>query len=266
MGEPSLHATTSGERGPRVAFCHGLFGQGRNWNQIAKGLADVCRPTLLDMPDHGRSPWTERFDYLDAAGLVAESLRAIDPDEPWIVVGHSMGGKIAMLVALTDPDLVERLAVVDISPEATTSFTEFETYISGMQAMDLDAIETRAEADAALQDAAPNPGVRGFLLQNLRRDGDGWRWQPNIEVLGRDIAELGGWPSDEISELPPFDGPVLWLSGEQSSYVTDDNDAEMRRLFPRVRHVSVKDAAHWVHSEQPEVTTQILRALITTGR
>lgn len=266
MGAADLHATTSGDSGPRVAFCHGLFGQGRNWNQIAKGLSDVCRPTLLDMPDHGRSSWTERFDYLEAARLVAQTLRAIDPDEPWIVVGHSMGGKIAMLVALTEPELVERLCVVDISPEATTSFSEFETYIAGMQAMDLDAIETRAQADEAMQEAAPDPGVRGFLLQNLRRDGEGWRWQPNIEVIGRDIAAIGGWPSDDIGELPPFDGPVLWLSGERSSYVSDDNHAEMRRLFPRVRHVTVKGAAHWVHSEQPEVTIQSLRALITSGR
>ncbi|HIZ98216.1 MAG TPA: alpha/beta fold hydrolase [Candidatus Janibacter merdipullorum] len=265
MAMPSLHAISSGEAGPRVAFCHGLFGQGRNWNQIAKGLADICRPTLLDMPDHGRSPWTERFDYVDAAALVAESLRAIDPDEPWIVVGHSMGGKIAMLLALTEPELVERLCVVDISPEATTSFSEFETYIAGMEAMDLDRIETRADADAALRDAAPDPGVRGFLLQNLRREGDGWRWQPNIEVIGRDIATIGGWPAERVRQLPPFVGPVLWLSGERSSYVIDDNDAEMRRLFPRVRHVTVKDAAHWVHSEQPEVTIQALRAFITSG-
>lgn len=263
MSDPVLHSSTSGEKGPRVAFCHGLFGQGRNFTQIAKGLSDICRPTLLDMPDHGRSPWTERFDYVEAAGLVARSLREIDPDEPWVLVGHSMGGKIAMVLALTEPDLVDRLAVVDISPATTDSFTEFETYIAGMQAMDLDTIESRADADEALQEAAPNPGVRGFLLQNLRRDGEGWRWQPNIELLGRDIAAIGGWPADAVSQLPPFEGPVLWLSGERSPYVAEDNDAEMRRLFPRVRHVRVKDAAHWVHSEQPEVTTQALRALIT---
>lgn len=266
MSDPVLHTSTSGEEGPRVAFCHGLFGQGRNWTQIAKGLSDICRPTLLDMPDHGRSPWTERFDYVEAAELVARSLRAIDPDAPWVVVGHSMGGKIAMLLALTEPELVDRLAVVDISPAPTESFTEFETYIAGMQAMDLDAIETRAEADEAMAEAAPDPGVRGFLLQNLRRDGDGWRWQPNIEVIDRDIAAIGGWPTDAVSRMTPFEGPVLWLSGERSPYVTEDNHAEMRRLFPRVRHVRVKGAAHWVHSEQPEVTIRSLRALITADR
>ena len=260
---PTLHAISSGDSGPRVAFCHGLFGQGRNWNQIAKGLADICRPTLLDMPDHGRSPWTERFDYVAAGDIVADNLRAIDPDEPWIVVGHSMGGKIAMILALRHPDLVTRLAVVDIPPAPTTSVSEFETYIAAMQAMDLDAIETRADADAAMQEAAPSRSVRGFLLQNLRRDGDGWHWQPNLEVIGRDIAAIGGWPAEEIAGLPPFEGPVLWLSGERSGYVTDESDTQMRRLFPSVRHVRVKNAGHWVHSEQPEVTTAALRALIT---
>lgn len=266
MSELTLHATTSGDSGPRVAFCHGLFGQGRNWNQIAKGLSDIARPTLLDMPDHGRSPWTERFDYVGAADIVADSLRAIDADEPWIVVGHSMGGKIAMLLTLAHPQLVDKLCVVDISPAPTTSFTEFETYIEAMQAMDLDTIESRADADAAMQEAAPDPGVRGFLLQNLRRDGSGWRWQPNLEVIGRDIAAIGGWPQDDVATLAPFDGAVLWLSGERSRYVTDDNLAEMRRLFPKVRPVGVKDAGHWVHSEQPEVTIAALRALIASER
>ncbi|WKV16443.1 alpha/beta fold hydrolase [Janibacter limosus] len=266
MSSPTLHAVSSGDTGPRIAFCHGLFGQGRNWTQIAKGLTDIARPTLLDMPDHGRSGWTDRFDYVADADIVADTLRGIDADEPWVVVGHSMGGKIAMLLALRHPELVSRLCVVDISPAATTSFTEFETYIAAMQAMDLDAIESRADADAAMQEAAPDAGVRAFLLQNLRREGSGWRWQPNLEVIGRDIATIGGWPQDEIAGLAPFDEPVLWLSGARSRYVTDEDEAQMRRLFPRMRHVTVKDAGHWVHSEQPEVTVAALRALITPDR
>ena len=135
-----------------------------------------------------------------------------------------------------------------------------------MQAVDLAAVSKRADVDAGLAPAVPEASMRGFLLQNLRREGDGWRWQPNIEVIGRDIATIGGWPTDVVGRLAPFEGPVLWLSGERSPYVTEDNHAEMRRLFPRVRHVRVKDAAHWVHSEQPEVTIQSLRVFITGGR
>ena len=135
-----------------------------------------------------------------------------------------------------------------------------------MQAMDLGSITTREQADEAMREAAPDPGVRAFLLQNLRREGDGWRWQPNLEVIGRDIATIGGWPTDEVAGLAPFDKTVLWLAGERSLYVTDDDLAEMRRLFPRVRLVTVKGVGHWVHSEAPEVTLQALRALITSSR
>lgn len=266
MSTVTLYSTSSGASGPRVAFLHGLFGQGRNWTQIARGLADISRPTLFDMPDHGRSGWTQRFDYIGAAEIVAQQMRDIDAQEPWIVVGHSMGGKIAMLVALLHPDLVSRLAVIDISPSPTDDVSEFETFIAGMQAMDLDTIHTRQDADEALSAAAPSRSVRGFLLQNLRREGDTWSWQPNLELLARDIAEVGGWPGEEVATLAPFDEPVLWLSGERSPYVTEESQREMRRLFPRVRHVLVKNAGHWVHSEQPEVVITALRALITTSR
>ena len=117
MSSPSrssgLHTTSYGETGARIVFCHGLFGQGKNWTRIAKELAASHRVTLVDMPDHGRSAWSERFDYLDAADRVAGLLAA---DDPVALVGHSMGGKIAMLLALRHPELVARLAVVDVSP------------------------------------------------------------------------------------------------------------------------------------------------------
>ena len=266
MTEPRLHTRTLGESGPRVAFCHGLLGQGRNWTTIAKNLADVCRPTLIDMPDHGHSPWSERITYPDAAAQVAETLETIDSDSPWTLVGHSMGGKTAMVLALTRPDLVDRLAVVDISPASTSSFTEFETYLDAMLGMDLGSLESRADADEAMREAAPHPTIRGFLLQNLRREGEGWRWLPNLEGLRRDIAAIGGWPGEDLTGVAPFAGPVLWLAGANSPYVTDETAPAMRELFPRVRQVTVKDAGHWVHSEQPEVTTSALRALITGGR
>jgi pimeloyl-ACP methyl ester carboxylesterase len=255
----SLHTTEHGDHGPRIVLCHGLFGQGRNWTQIARTLADRHRVTLVDLPHHGRSDWSDRFSYLDMADQVATLL---DADDPVTLVGHSMGGKAAMVLALRHPALVERLCVVDVSPTAYAHGSEFRGYVEAMRAMDLDALAGRGDADEALAPAVPNPGVRSFLLQNLRRDGSDWRWQPNLEVLGRDLDDVAGWPADDLAGCAPYDGPVLWIAGADSHYVTDEHAAAMERLFPRVRRVTIKGAGHWVHSEQPAVFVEVLRRFL----
>ena len=259
-----LHTTELGTSGSRVVFCHGLFGQGRNFTAIAKQLSDRHRVSLVDMPDHGRSPWSDRFDYLAAADQVAELL---SPDDPVALVGHSMGGKTAMLVALRHPELVERLVVVDVSPVAYDHASEFDGYIKAMQAIDLDSLEGRAQAEDALREAVPSPTVRGFLLQSLRRDGhaasgERWRWLLNLELLGRDLDEITGWPEAALAGTPPYQGPVLWVGGADSAYVHPDYVAAMDHWFPRNRRVTVKGAGHWVHSEQPEVFVEVLKRFL----
>jgi pimeloyl-ACP methyl ester carboxylesterase len=251
--------TRLGDEGPVVAFCHGLFGQGKNWTQVAKDLSRDHRVLLLDMPNHGRSPWTETFDYLDLADRVAGTLKA--ENTPVALVGHSMGGKIAMVLALRHPELVERLVVVDVSPAAYSSGREFVGYIETMRALDLSTLERRDEADAALREAVPNTTVRSFLLQNLRRGDDGWSWQVNLDLLGDEMAALVGWPDEELGDAL-YDGPVLWVGGALSDYVTDEHAPEMDRRFPRNRRVMVKDAGHWVHSQQPAVLTEVLRRFL----
>jgi pimeloyl-ACP methyl ester carboxylesterase len=253
----SLHTKDLGDSGSRVVFCHGLFGQGRNWTQVGKELARDHRVTLVDMPHHGRSSWPESFDYVDVADQVA---RLLDAGDPVTLVGHSMGGKAAMALALRHPELVARLCVVDVSPvDYGPRAGEFRGYVDAMQGMDLDAVTTRAEADAALAGAVPNPTVRSFLLQNLRRDGYGWRWQANLDVLGRDLAALAGWPAERLADAAPYDGPVLWVAGATSPYVEEEYADVMQGYFPRVRRVTIKDAGHWVHSEQPETFLHVLR-------
>lgn len=253
MTTPSLHTTRLGAQGSPVVFCHGLFGQGKNWTQIAKALADRHRVTLVDMPNHGRSAWTDRLDYVEMADAVAGLL-----DESTALVGHSMGGKAAMLAALRHPERVERLCVVDVSPVAYRGSDEFRGFIDAMLGMDLEAIESRSDADAALAAAVPDAGVRGFLLQNLRREHGGWRWLPNLEVLRRDLDELRGWPETDAV----YEGPVLWIAGADSDYVRDDYREAMEARFPRVRRVTVKGAGHWVHSAQPAVVTGLLERFL----
>jgi pimeloyl-ACP methyl ester carboxylesterase len=255
----ALHTTTLGDSGPLVAFCHGLFGQGKNWTTIAKAVAVDHRVVLVDMPHHGRSPWRDHFDYVDVADQVAELFSAGDPVA---LVGHSMGGKASMVLALRHPELVERLCVVDVSPVAYRSRSEFAGYIEAMQALDLTSLERRSDADAGLVEAVPDPTIRSFLLQNLRRDGDTWAWQPNLAVLGRDLDQLGGWPEEALAGTPPYDGRTLWVAGQESRYVRDEFGAAMDQYFPRNRRVTIKGAGHWVHSEQPAVFVEVLRRFL----
>lgn len=256
-----LHITTLGETGSRVVFCHGLFGQGKNWTTVAKTLADRHRVLLVDMPNHGRSAWTPEVDYVAMADQVAGLLSA---DDPVALVGHSMGAKIAMLVALRHPELVARLCVVDMSPVSYPPHRDFTDFVTAMRAVDLAHLQRRADADAQLVDLVPDPVVRSFLLQNLRHEGDSWRWQMNLAVLGDHLRELGEWP--DPGPVPPYDGPVLWVGGARSGYVRDEYQPAMVALFPKVRRVTVKDAGHWVHSEQPAIFAEVLRRFVDAAR
>ncbi|SCX59204.1 Pimeloyl-ACP methyl ester carboxylesterase [Klenkia marina] len=280
-----LSTRTIGDAGPRLAFVHGLFGQGRNWTTIARRLAEPAdggpgrRVTLVDLPNHGHSPWTDRVDYVDMAGAVADLLAGFG--EQVTLVGHSMGGKVAMQVALRHPELLRGLVVVDISPsvypetggrtdDPDEEASPFAAFIAAMQAIDLDGLASREDADAALRAAVPSDMVRAFLLQSLVRDGAvggggaggsrGWRWRLNLEVLGQDLGVLRGFPDPPPGAV--FDGPVLWIAGADSTYVLDRDRPRMEELFPRVRLVRVKNAGHWVHSEAPEVFTEAVRRFL----
>jgi pimeloyl-ACP methyl ester carboxylesterase len=272
-GDERLAARTVGEAGPRVVFVHGLFGQGRNWTTIAKGLAENHRVTLVDLPNHGHSPWTDRVDYADMAGLLAAELELLG--EPVTLVGHSMGGKVAMTLALRRPELLRALVVVDIAPsvypisggrtdDPDEEASPFAAYIAAMRALDLDSLEKRQDADDALRSVVPSRMVRGFLLQSLVRDGlgtdGGWRWRLNLELLERDLGELRGFPQPPAGAH--FDGPVLWIAGANSTYVLPEDRPRMEALFPSTRLVRIKNAGHWVHSEQPEVFLETVRRFL----
>jgi len=256
-----LHTTLLGDSGPRIVFCHGLFGQGRNWTGVAKSLvAQGFQCLLLDLPNHGRSPWTDHFSYSGTAALVAEELdRLGSADSGTTVVGHSLGGKVVMHLALDRPDLVDRLVVVDMAPVRYGQVGGFSRYVAGMQAIDLTALTDRASADAQLSAAAPDPTVRGFLLQNLRREpgaAGAWYWQPNLDLFAREMDRVAAW--DLPAETSPYPGPVLWIAGAESDYIRPEHAPAMRALFPTARLVTIKHAGHWVHSEQPTVFTQVL--------
>ncbi len=271
MSDPAgggLHTLAVGTGGQRVAFLHGLFGQGRNWTQIAKTLAgpdgESARCLLVDLPDHGRSPWSQEFSFEGYADEVAATLEAAAPGERWVVVGHSLGGKVAMVLALTHPELLEHLVVVDIAPKDYGDLDRFRGYIDEMRALPLDEVTSRTDAEDRF--AEPDPGVKAFLLQNLRREGSGWSWQANLELIHAD-AQRGS--ESRIAGFPDlggvvWDGPVVWLAGGESEYVRDEDVADMRALFPRTRLVTVNGARHWVHTDAPEVVVETLRRVLRT--
>ncbi len=256
--DPQLYYRTLDEapqdHHPRIAFLHGLFGQGRNWTTIARRLSDRYATTLIDLPNHGRSDWTSQIGYPEQADQVAALLTDLGDD--WTLVGHSMGGKVAMALALRRPQVVQRLCVVDIAPIDYPGQREFAGYVRAMRSLDLATLPSRDAADEQLRAAVPSPTVRAFLLQNLRRDGDRWRWQMNLQTIGDDLETFGHWPK---LDTEPYPGPTLWIGGADSDYVRREYEPAMRALFPRLRTAWVKGAGHWVHSEQPGRFLQVLR-------
>lgn len=231
--------------GAPVVFLHGLLGAAQNFGAIQKALSATHRVIAMDLRNHGASPHAPTMSYAEMADDVAETLRARGAT-PAAVIGHSMGGKVAMTLALAHPELVERLLVADIAPVAYPS-PSFLRYLAAMRAVPLKPGLTRREADAALADAVPQAALRGFLLQNLLFNEDPPRWRVAIDTLVAEMPKIGGW-SD-----PPgrYEGRVLVLAGETSDYIKPEDHARFRALFPAARFHTMK-AGHWLHADNPQ--------------
>lgn len=259
-----LHAIEIGHGPEPMVFLHGVFGQGKNFGVIAKMLADQASSVLLDLPNHGRSPWTQHFDYDQFADLVADELVLRDAETaPVTLVGHSMGGKVAMRLALRHPTLLTRLVIADISPVARGEQAEFIHLAEALLNLELTGLTTRNQADDRLRAAVPDDAVRAFLLQNLHRQpgtAQQWRWLPNLELLRRSAGLLTGWPPIAAH----WDGPVLWLAGERSRYVQAIDEPVMAGYFPQVRLEEIPESGHWVHADQPKAVAAALAHFIAT--
>ncbi len=236
-----------------MVLLHGLFGSAANWGRVQRRLAEAHDVLALDLRNHGSSPHGVVEGYAAMAEDVAETLAA-EGVKAASVVGHSMGGKVAMALALAHPALVTRLLVADIAPVAYEP--HFRTIAAAMQALPLHPDMTRAEASAAFEPAVPDPVLRGFLLQNLRFGGaPGWRI--GLEEIAAGLPAIEGWPASGH-----YDGPVLVLRGEQSDYVRPEHRPLFRALFPAVRFATLRDAGHWLHADQPDAFLATVRAFV----
>lgn len=233
-----LHSVTFGEDTdkPALLIAHGLFGSARNWGVIAKRLSADRKVIAVDMRNHGSSPWYDTQSYPDMANDLAEVI-----DDPVDLLGHSMGGKAAMTLALQSPHKINRLIVADIAPVAYTH-TQMGP-IDAMQKVDLGAVTSRADAKAQLGDL--DPGVPDFLLQSL--DMKEKRWRLNLDVLASEMDKIIGFP--DVSGV--FEKPTFFLSGATSHYVKSEDRALIKSLFPAAKFAKIPDAGHWLHAEKP---------------
>jgi len=242
-----LAATEYGMVGPPVAILHGLFGTGRNWRSIAQQLAARHRVLAFDLRNHGASPWADGMSYGEMVEDLGASLRARGIDHA-ALLGHSMGGKVAMLAALLHPAEVGRLVVVDIAPAPNPP--TLLAYVRAMRAVDLDDITRRSEVDARLSGAIPDGAERAFLLQNLIIDDGKARWRLNLEAIEREFPEILNFP--DLPAGTAYQGPTLFVAGARSDYIRTEHEPTIRRLFPQARITRIEGAGHWVHAEQPQ--------------
>jgi pimeloyl-ACP methyl ester carboxylesterase len=241
-----LAATEYGAGSP-VAILHGLFGSGRNWRAIAQQLAVRHRVVAFDLRNHGASPWADGMSYGEMVDDLRASLRTRNIEHA-ALLGHSMGGKVAMLAALLYPNKFERLVVVDIAPAPNPP--TLLVYVRTMRAADLRGVTRRSEVDAQLAGAVPDAAERAFLLQNLVVADGMARWRLNLEAIEREFPRISGFP--DLTAGSAFHGPTIFIAGVRSTYIKPEHEPAIRRLFPRALIERIEEAGHWVHAEQPQ--------------
>lgn len=227
---------------PGLLIVHGLYGSARNWGVIAKRLSDARQVIAVDMRNHGLSPWYDTHSYPDLADDLAGVLQNLDG--PFDVLGHSMGGKASMVLALTRPDLVNRLIVADIAP-VTYTHTQIQ-YIDAMKAVDLSAIEKRSDVAEQLEGLVDDPTLISFFTQSL--DVKEKKWRLNLDVLAAEMPKILSFPEMTGKH---YDGPALFLSGADSDYVKREYRNEIKSLFPKAQFAKIPGAGHWLHAEKP---------------
>lgn len=237
---------------PPLLIAHGLFGSARNWGVIAKRLSDERQVVAVDMRNHGQSPRQDTHSYPELAGDLAEVIDSIGGTAD--VVGHSMGGKASMILALEHGDMVRRLVVADIAPVAY-AHTQQDN-INKMKAVDLTRVTRRSEAEAQLAEQGVDRMLQSFFTQSL--DIAQQRWRLNLDGLTAEMDKIIGFPDTQGS----WDGPTLFLTGAESDYVLPEHRDLIRALFPKARFAKIPGAGHWLHAEKPREFELSVRAFL----
>lgn len=240
---------------PPLLIVHGLFGSARNWGVIAQRMSADRDVFAVDMRNHGTSPRFATHSYCDMAADLAEVIAA--HGGAMDVMGHSMGGKAAMQLALTHPDMVNRLIIADIAPVAYAH--DQSRHIHAMRTLDLTGLTARSEADKRLAAHMDDQSLRAFFLQSLDLKASPPQWRLNLDVLESEMSKIVGWPDTTGT----FDHPTLFLSGAESSYVKPEYRAAIRAQFTVARFAKLPGAGHWLHAEKPREFEETMRIFLT---
>lgn len=242
--------------GEPIIILHGLFGMLDNWQTLARKLAENYMVYLVDQRNHGRSPHAEVHTYAE----MAKDLKAFMDRELLAeahVLGHSMGGKTAMQFATYYPKMVDHLIVVDIAPKVYPR--GHDEIFKALQSLRFEDAVSRKDVDDQLAEYIDNIGIRQFLLKNIVRDKvSGFRLRMNLPVIYQDYEKILGLPDWKHR----YEGPTLFIRGEKSPYVAEEDLEDIKTLFPAANLETVKDAGHWVHAEKPEQLLQLLRTFL----
>ncbi len=251
-----LHSVEAGRGDPPLVLLHGLFGSARNFGSVQRELARTRRTIALDMRNHGASQHDSDMNYTTMATDVLETLTHLSA-LPATLLGHSMGGKAAMQVALTRPDAVARLIVADIAPVPYPP--HLRSVAAAMAALPLTPGMTRAQADAALADAVPEAAMRAFLLQNLQL-GASPGWRIGIDEIIAAFPDIEAW--DAPADVR-YTGPTLFIAGATSRYIQPQHRPIIRVLFPNARFVTLKNAGHWLHADNSSGFIGVVEGFLT---
>ncbi|RNI30234.1 alpha/beta fold hydrolase [Rufibacter immobilis] len=234
-------------QGQPLLILHGLFGTLDNWQTLGRQFAETFNVYLLDLRNHGRSPHSQEFSYQLMTDDLLEFIEQHQLQDA-MIIGHSMGGKVAMNFALQHPDKLAKLLVADIAPKAYPP--HHDEIIAGFRSIDLNSLQSRQEADAQLAQKVDDVGTRLFLLKNLyRTDDNSFAWRLNLDAIEQNLDKILG----NIESDTPFTKPTLFLRGGNSRYIKPEQDmAQIQALFPGAAIETIENAGHWLHAEQPQ--------------
>ena len=247
-----IHYPSTKSNKTPLLIVHGLYGSARNWGVISKRLSDEREIFAIDQRNHGDSQWCETQSYFDMAGDLQEFLEHFGS---MAVLGHSMGGKAAMVLSILKPSLVEKLVIADIAP--VSYFHDNTQYIRAMKNVKLDKLATRADAIIQLAESVPKPELRSFFAQSI--DLKNKRWKLNLDVLESEMEKIISFP--QLSGQ--FEKASLFLSGALSNYLQITHRPTIKKLFPKAKFARIPNAGHWLHAEKPREFEAAVRTFLS---